>query len=109
MTKLNPPRRNGFSLIELLVVITIILIILGMAIPRIQEGRESALRTAAIQAIKTIHTAQAQYQSQYERFATTLSELGPGSNAAPSASAANLIDPDLAAGRRGGYEFELHS
>ena len=100
-------RTRGFSLIELLVVIAIILIILGMSIPYLKGAMENAEGVAAIKAITTIHTAQAQYQAQYGRLASTLSQLGPPSGGAPGASGAGLISAGLAAGQRGGYKFSL--
>ena len=57
--------------------------------------------------IRTIHTAQAQYNSQYGRFATSLAELGPPASGAPSAAAADLIPADLAGGERHGYRFTM--
>ena len=93
-------RANGFSLIELLVVIAIILIIMGMAMPQLQQAKRAALEAGAIRAITTIHTAQAQYQSQYGRFASTLAELGPP---------AGLIGAGLASGVKSGYKFALQA
>ena len=91
MDRLKSNRATGFSLIELLVVIAIILIIMGMVIPQLGIAKMQALETGAQKAISTIHTAQAQYQSQYGRYASTLAELGPPTSGAPSASAAGLI------------------
>ena len=62
---------------------------------------------AAIKAIQTIQTMQVQYNSQYGRFATSLTELGPPANGAANASSADLIDSDLAAGEKGGYKFTM--
>src|ERR1035441_8309364 len=69
--------RRGFSLIELLIVISIILIIITMAVPKFNKAKEFANETQAISEIRTIHEVQVQYQSQYGRFATSLTELGP--------------------------------
>jgi type IV pilus assembly protein PilA len=102
-------RAQGFSLIELLVVIAIILIIMSIAMPKIQQAKNQAQGAAAIGAIRTIHTAQAQYQSQYGRFASTISELGPPANGAPGISAAALIGSDLAKGVKGGYKYSLQA
>ena len=58
--------------------------------------------------IRTIHTAQVQYSSQHGRFATSLAELGPpASGAAPSAAAADLVDPGLGLGEKNGYKFTM--
>jgi len=100
-------RRRGFSLIELLIVIAIILIIITVALPRLGKARMFAQETAAIQAIKTLHAAQIQYYSTYQRFATTLIELGPPSSGADSPSAAGLIERDMASGEKQGYKFTM--
>ena len=54
--------------------------------------------TAAIGAIRTIHTMQVQYYSQYGKYATSLTELGPPTSGAPGPAAADLIDSTLAGG-----------
>jgi type IV pilus assembly protein PilA len=100
-------RRQGFSLIELLIVITIILIIITMALPKLNHARMFAQEVAAITAIKTIHTAQVQYYSQYNRYATSLAELGPPASGQSNASAADLIGNDLANGLKQNYKFTV--
>src|SRR6266852_2632672 len=100
---------KGFSLIELLVVIAIILIIMTMALPRLKEPKIQAQEMAALRAVTTIHTAQAQYQSQYGKFAPALLNLAPPASGFPTASAAGLIGPDLASGDRGEYKYNLQA
>lgn len=100
-------RRRGFSLIELLIVIAIILIIITMAVPKYNTTQRFVRETAAIRAIQTIHQMQVQYQSQYGRFAVSLTELGPPASGADNPSAAGLIGNDLANGEKGGYKFTL--
>jgi prepilin-type N-terminal cleavage/methylation domain-containing protein len=99
--------RRGFSLIELLIVIAIILVILAMALPRLNTARRGAYETGAIKAITTIHTAQAQYYSQFGKYAESLAVLGPPASGAPNASASDLLPGDLSKGEKGGYRFEL--
>jgi type IV pilus assembly protein PilA len=99
--------RRGFSLIELLIVIAIILIIITVALPRLSKARMFAQETAAIQAVKTLHTAQVQYYSQYGKYASSLTELGPPASGADSPSAAGLINNDLASGEKSGYKFTM--
>ena len=97
-------KKRGFSLIELLIVIAIILIIVTVAVPKLTNARRFAQETAAINAIQTIHTMQVQYNSQYGRYATTLTELGPPASGAANASSADLIDSGLAAGENSGHK-----
>ena len=105
----NRSRRlnRGFSLIELLIVIAIILIIITIAVPKYNRTQMYMRETAAIQAVKTIHSMQVQYQSQYGRFATSLAELGPPASGAPSPAGADLIGNDLANGEKQGYKFTV--
>ena len=91
-------QRKGFSLIELLIVIAIILIIVTVALPKLNKARMYAQETAALKAIQTLNTAQVQYNSQFGRFAQSLTELGPPASGTDNASAANLISGDMAAG-----------
>ncbi len=100
---------RGFSLIELLIVIAIILIIAAIAMPKLTKARMFAYEMAAIRTLHTINTAQAQYFSTYGRYATTLAELGPppGGSGVATASAADLIPGDLALGTKSGYTFTM--
>lgn len=100
-------RRGGFSLIELLIVIAIILIILAVALPKLANARKFAQEMAGMKAISTIHTAETQYYSTFGRYATTLLELGPPASGSSGPQAADLIDRDLASGEKGGYKFVL--
>jgi len=100
-------RRRGFSLIELLIVIAIILIIITIALPKFQSAQRFARETAAMGAIRTIHTMQVQYYSQYGKYASSLTEMGPPTSGAPSPAAADLIDSTLAGGVKGGYKFSV--
>ena len=107
MWNLTARRRRGFSLIELLIVIAIILIIITIAMPKLSNAKRFAQETAAIRAIQTIHTAEVQYSSQYGRFATSLTELGPPATGAASPASADLIGNDLSNGTKQGYKFTL--
>jgi prepilin-type N-terminal cleavage/methylation domain-containing protein len=99
--------RRGFSLIELLIVVAIILILAAIAAPKLNQNRMHAQETAAISEIKTIHTAQTQYYSQFGRYATALPELGPPAGGQSGPSGADLIPGELAKGVHSGYKFTM--
>ena len=103
----NRRRSRGFSLIELLIVISIILIILAIAVPKLGNAKMNASEMAVIREIQTIHQAQTQYQSQFGRYATTLNELGPPTSGAAGPQAADLIPSSLSSGEKDGYIFTL--
>ena len=101
-------RQNGFTIIELLIVIAIIMIIAAIAIPKLTQARMTAYEMAAIRTLQTLNTGQVQYFSTYGRFASTLMEMGPApGGAARSASGADLISEDLAQGLKSGYVFTM--
>jgi type IV pilus assembly protein PilA len=99
--------RRGFSLIELLIVISIILIIAAIAIPKMNNQLMNARETAAIQTIKTIHQVETQYYSQFGHYATSLAQLGPPASGAAGPNAADLISGDLAQGKKSGHVFTV--
>lgn len=101
---------NGFTLMELLIVIAIILILMLMAIPTIGSLRKSANRTSAINSVQTIHKAEMQYSGDYPAsgFACTLTQLGGDANAgAPSPAGAQILQGDLVSGFKSGYVFTI--
>lgn len=100
-------RVSGFSLIELLIVIAIILIILAIAVPKLGSARMNASEMSVIREMQTINTMQTQYMSQFGRFATTLAELGPPTSGAAGPQAADLIPSSLSVGDKDGYTFTL--
>jgi type IV pilus assembly protein PilA len=105
-------RRNGqrgFSLIELLIVIAIILIILSIALPQMSKARMHSQEMAAMAEVRTINQVQIQYQSQFGKFATALNQLGPPatSGAGEGPEAAGLIPASLASGSSSGYIFSV--
>jgi len=101
--------QRGFSLIELLIVIAIILIILSIALPQMSKSRMNAQEMAAVAEMSTINKAEVQYYSQFGQYATSLSQLGPppSGGAAEGPQAAGLIPGGLASGASGGYNFTI--
>ncbi len=101
---------NGFTLMELLIVIAIILILMLMAIPTIGSLKKQANETSAIQSVRAIMQAQMQYSSTYpiNGYACSLAALGgdPASGA-PTPTSAQVLQSDLASGIKSGYMFTI--
>jgi type IV pilus assembly protein PilA len=105
-------KQRGFSLIELLIVVAIILIIAAMAIPSLLRAKISANEASAVSSVKALNTAEVAYQTTYPMvgYAASLSHLGGAAPCAPSQTSACLIDNSLAnaspgTGSKAGYVF----
>jgi type IV pilus assembly protein PilA len=100
-------KARGFSLIELLIVVAIILIIAAIAIPNLLRARMSAYESSAVESIRAINTAEISYNSAYPAvgYATALTNLGGLSPCIPSQETACLIESTLASGTKSGYNF----
>ena len=102
---------NGFTLMELLIVIAVILILMLMAMKTIGGMKIKANELSAINSMRVINSAEGEYDSDYGTigFACDLKNLGgvPGSGA-PTATSSQLLDNDLATtGYKSGYIFKV--
>jgi len=99
-------KQNGFSLIELLIVVAIILVIAAIAIPNLMRSRIAANEASAVGSLRAINNAQVTYNTTYNSYTCTLAALGPPSGSAPPSSAgAAILDANLASGTKSGYLF----
>lgn len=93
-------KQNGFSLIELLIVVAIILIIAAIAIPNLLRARMAANESSAVASIRTVTTGEITYQTAYPTvgYAPALVNLGGplGAGCVPSSTTGCLIDSVLA-------------
>ena len=90
-------KQKGFSLIELLIVVAIILIIAAIAIPNLLRARISANEASAVSSLRTMNTACITYNSTYGQYPADLSNLAPvGSGGTPTSTSADLLDQVLA-------------
>jgi type IV pilus assembly protein PilA len=110
-------KQKGFSLIELLIVVAIILIIAAIAIPNLLRARIAANEASAVSSLRTLNTSQVTYTTTYPTigYASTLATLGPADatcSAGPSSTNACMIDFNLGSAKdathtKSGYFFAV--
>jgi len=100
-------RQRGFTLIELMIVVAIILIIAAIAIPGYLNSKMAANEASAVNTIRAINVAEVSYQTTYpaKGYASTLAALGGPDACTPTTETACLIDPDVSTGIKAGYTF----
>jgi type IV pilus assembly protein PilA len=106
----QPSHQSGFTLVELLIVMSVILILMTLAIPKLMSTMKNANQTSAIASVRDLVSQETSYASSYPQhgFACTLAQLGgKAGSGAPSADSAQLIADDLATGNKSGYTFSI--
>ncbi len=112
MNNMRPAMRrkpNGFTLMELLIVISIIVILLLLAVPNYKKFRMRGNETSAINSLKAIHAAQMLYEGAYPAvgYACTIQALGGETAAQNTAASSGMLSGDLASGTKDGYLFTI--
>lgn len=100
----------GFTLMELLIVISIMLILMLIAIPNMLNLKSQANETSAMKSLQAIYEAETQFNANYPAngYACSLTALGGDASAGPpSPQSAQLLQPDLASGFKSGYTFNI--
>lgn len=88
-------RKEGFTLIELMIVVAIIAIIAAIAIPSLLNARKAGNEASAISSLRTLTTVNEQYRTRFGNYANLLGSL----------SSTSYIDSVLGAGKKSGYSF----
>jgi prepilin-type N-terminal cleavage/methylation domain-containing protein len=99
--------QKGFSLIELLLVVAVILIIAAIAIPSFMRARMRANEANAVASLHVIHTAAVTYTTTYPDlgYPTSLASMGGANPCTASSTQACLLDDLLSQGFKDGYSF----
>lgn len=111
-TKTRVAKPGGFSLVELLVVVMVILVIAAIAIPNMVNARMRANEAAAVASMKTINTAEVLYATEFpnQGYAPSLAQLGANGTDCDTPGPSNgciIMDEALTSGLKSGYIFEV--
>ena len=98
-------RQTGFTLIEMLIVMAIILIIAAVTIPSITNMKMNANEASAVASVRAINQMEVAYQAAYGGYAASLANLGGAEPCTKSPETACLLDQSLAGGVKAGYNF----
>lgn len=106
------PRLAGFSLVEILVVVMVLMIIAAIAIPNLVHGKMRANEAAAVASVKTINTAEYMYHDAYPEvgYSSSLANLGSNGSSCDQPTSTNaclIMDEALTSGIKSGYIFEI--
>ena len=101
-------RQAGFTLMELLITIAVLLVIVLVAIPNVTGWKVQANQNSAMESLRSIYQAEVKYEAVYpdHGFSCSLAQMG-GDAAAPTPEKAGLLQADLAGGRKSGYTFKV--
>jgi type II secretory pathway pseudopilin PulG len=104
-------KQAGFSILELMIVVGIIIIVAAIAIPNLLRARVAANEASAVESLRAIDAAEIGYLQVYPdmgTYACQLSYLGPPLSGGPvNSTAADLIDVQLSSGIKSGYSFYM--
>ena len=96
-------RQRGFSVVELVILVAVLLVIAAIAIPSLLHSNLSENESSAVSSMRTLDSSCASYVMLYGGYPRDLSNLGSGGSA--GSAAADLIDAALASGTKSGYVF----
>jgi type IV pilus assembly protein PilA len=97
---------NGFSWLEIIIVIVIIVLTAGILVPSLWKSKTQIDEASAVRSLRTIISAENNYAQAYSTgFSSALTTLGPAPDAMPTSALAGFLDSELAGGNREGYSF----